>query len=119
MAQDATMRRYDHIKYRNMFLRVLAYIFTLGIYGIYWYYATLKELHIANGTPEKSSVLWTLLFFVPFGGFFSLWHHASEYSSFVSEKYSNIVMFILWLVIYPVAWFLVQRDLNRAGRFSG
>ena len=119
MAQYATMRRYDHIKYRNMFLQVLAYIFTLGIYSIYWYYVTLKELHIANGTPEKSAGRWTLLLFVPFGGLFSAWHHSSEFSTFVGEKYSKILLFILWLVFNPAVWFLVQSDLNRAARYNG
>ena len=52
--------RTDHIKYRNMLGQLGLYIVTLGIYGVYWYYSTLKELHIANGKNEGAG-LWTVL----------------------------------------------------------
>ncbi len=39
----------DHIKSRNMIMQVVLFIITLGLYAIYWFYSTLKELHIANG----------------------------------------------------------------------
>ena len=57
--------------------------------------------------------------FVPFGSLFSAWHHAAEYSTFVGEKHSKILMFILWLVFNPEVWFLVQSDLNRGARYTG
>ena len=119
MALNPVMRRYDHIKYRNMFLQVLLCIVTLGIYCIYWFYATLKELHTGNGTPEKSSGLWTLLLFIPIASLFAAWHYSTEYATFVGGKYPGILVFILWLVFSPAVWFLVQSDLNRAAQFSG
>ena len=38
-----------HIKFRNMPTQVVLAFVTLGIYVLYWYYVTLKELHIASG----------------------------------------------------------------------
>ena len=46
----------DHIKYRNMLMQVLLFIVTLGIYAIYWYYVTSKELHVANGKNEGAGL---------------------------------------------------------------
>ena len=48
----------DHIKYRNMLMQVVLVIVTLGLYAIYWYYVTLKEMKIANGKDEGVG-LWT------------------------------------------------------------
>ena len=106
-------KRTDHIKYRNMLVRVLYYIVSLGLYGFYWYFVTLEELHQANG-KERSGCLWTFLFFVPIASLFSMWHYSYEYADFVDEKYPGIGIFILWLVFSPAVWFLVQSDLNRA-----
>ncbi len=49
----------DQIKKRNMTMQVVLMIITIGIYALYWFYSTLKELHIANGKDE-GAVMWTL-----------------------------------------------------------
>ncbi len=109
-------RRTSHIKYRNMFMQVILAIITFGIYTIYWYYVTLEELSEANGELEGSGCMWTILYIIPFINLFANWHHSSEYSKFVDNKYPEIAIFILWIVFSPVVWFLVQSDLNRAAR---
>ena len=40
----------DHIEDRNVVMQILLVIVTFGIYAIYRYHVTLKELHIAK--PE-------------------------------------------------------------------
>ena len=105
-----------HIKYRNMFIQVILYIITLGIYGLYWFYVTYNELRIANGKDEGSGCLWTFLLIIPIAQFFAWWQHSMEYAEFVDEKYPGIAIFILWIVFTPIVWFLVQMDLNRAAR---
>ena len=47
----------DQIKKRNMVMQVVLMIITLGIYAIYWYYSTLKELHVANGIYARDYIL--------------------------------------------------------------
>ena len=101
------------IKYRNMWLQVLFYVLTLGIYGIYWYMVSLQEMQRANG-KGASGCLWTFLLFVPIVSLLSYWRHASEYSQFVDDKYPAIIVFLLWIIFSPIVWFLVQSDLNRA-----
>ncbi len=99
-----------------MVMQVILFIITLGIYGIYWFYATLEELHQANGR-EPGGCGWTILAVIPLAHFFAWWHYANEYASFVRDKYPGIAIFILWLVFPPAVWFLAQRDLNRAASY--
>ena len=112
------MQQQDHIKHRNMVMQVILFIITLGIYGIYWFYATLKELHQANGNNAGAGG-WTVLAIIPIANLFALWHHSHQYAQFIDGKYPGIAIFILWLVFGPAAWFLVQLDLNRAAKGAG
>ena len=106
--------RTDHIKRRNMWVQALLFIITLTIYGIYWFYVTLEELHRANGEQDSGGCLWTILYIIPIANLFAYWRHSQEYDKFISGKYPGIAIFILWLVFAPAVWFLVQRDLNAA-----
>ena len=96
---------------------LLLTIVTLGIYAVYWYYVTLKELHIANG-KEANTGLWTVLALAPIANLFAYWHYACEYAQFVDQKYPASVVFLIWIIIFPVAWFLVQTELNKAATGS-
>ena len=106
--------RTDHIRRRNMWVQVLLTIITLGIYTIYWFHVTLGELYRANGREDKRRWLWTILYIIPIAQFFAYWHQGYEYDRFISGKYPGIAIFILWIVLGPAVWFLVQRDLNAA-----
>ena len=46
----------DHIKRRNMWIQVGLVVVTLGLYQFYWFYVTLKELHIANRAMGGAAV---------------------------------------------------------------
>ncbi len=47
---------------------------TLGIYPIYWFYVTSREM-LDYQEKEGSAGLWTLVLFVRFGSFYSYWQH--------------------------------------------
>ena len=108
-------RTNDHIEDRNMLMQVLLVVITLGIYAIYWYYVTLKELHIAN-RKDESAGLYTVLSLIPLVSLIAWWHYASELSDFTDKKYPAILTFILWIVFAPAVWFLSQMELNKAAR---
>ena len=91
------------------------YIITLGLFGVFWFYSTMKELEIANGKEERA-LLWTFLLIVPIANLFSVWHYASEVGVFTRDKYPGILIFLLWLVFSPVVWLLVQMELNSAAK---
>ena len=108
----------DHIKKRNMIMQVVLAIVTLGIYFVYWFYSTLKELHIANGKDEGAG-MWTVFLFIPILGYFAAWHYASEFAVFSNEKYPALVIFLAWIVFVPIVWILVQIELNKASEGVG
>ena len=47
------------IKRRNMWMQVLLMVITLGIYAIYWFYVTSKEM-IEYKNLDGSASLWTV-----------------------------------------------------------
>ena len=108
-------RRKDHIEDRNMVMQVLLVIVTLGIYVIYWYYVTLKELHIANRKDEGAG-LYTVLSVIPLVSLIAWWHYGSELSDFTDEKYPAILTLLLVIFFSPAVWFLAQMELNKAAR---
>ena len=102
-----------HIKKRNLIMQVVLAIVTLGIYFIDWFYSTLKEIHIANGSDEGAG-MWTVLMMVPIIGYFASWHYASEFAVFNRDKYPALLIFLAWIVFAPIVWILVQTELNKA-----
>ena len=100
------------VKRRNMITQIILMIVTLGIYGIYLFYQTAKELKFVTGDAEASPVLWTVLYLVPFGAIYSLYQYSIVYEKVCTEKLNKWVLFMLGLVFYPALWFLVQTDLN-------
>lgn len=96
-------------KNRNRLIGFILLYITFGVYFAYWFHSTLKELHRANGKPEGAA-LWTLLLFVPFGPLFSYWHHYQEYATFFGKN--GVGTYILWILFWPAAWFIVQGRLN-------
>jgi len=106
------------IKKRNMVMQVVLMIVTLGLYAIYWFYSTLKELHTANGKDEGAA-MWTIFLFMPILNYFAAWHYATEYAAFNVDKYPALLIFLAWIVFLPIVWVLVQTDLNKAADGAG
>ena len=76
------------IKHRNMWLQVLLFIITLriyGIYGIYWYCSTFKEM-VEHQDQEENAVLWTILAFTPIANLFSFWKHGGLVEGVTNNK---------------------------------
>ncbi len=104
------------VKERNMWLQVLLMIVTFGIYSFYWFYQTAQELKMLAKDEEASPTLWTVLLIVPFGCIYSYYKYLELYLPLAKEKIPLWIMFILFIVLSPVVWFLVQRDLNQFAR---
>ena len=106
------------IQERNLVKQVLLFIITLGIYGVYWFYVTSKEM-IEYKRLEGSAGLWTVLLFVPFGSFYSYYKQGEAVEVLTDGSVNKLVMFLLWLVFSPAAWLVTQLELNkRAGGAS-
>ncbi len=99
------------IKRRNMVVQVLLMIITLGIYSIYWFYVTSKEM-IEYRNLNGSAGLWTVLLFIPFAWIYSYFKQGEAVDALTEGKVNRWIIFILWLVFSPAVWFIVQTELN-------
>ncbi|WP_380674427.1 DUF4234 domain-containing protein [Salinigranum sp. GCM10025319] len=82
--------------------QVVLFVITLGFYGLYWMYKTADQLD--RGT---SAHLTPVLVIVPFYG---LWILADGGEAVTDQ--SQGVLFLLFLVFGPAAWFLIQSGIN-------
>ncbi len=99
------------IKRRNMLGICLLLIVTLGIYGIYWYYQTSRELIEATG-EKANPAIWTLLLFVPLIHVLSFWFYSQAFGRFSRQGTPAWLVFILFVLLPIVAWIPVQLELN-------
>ena len=85
------------IKRRNMVVQVLLMIVTLGIYGIYWFYVTSKEM-IAYRNLNGSAGLWTVLMILPFIDLYASYKQGEAVEALTEGSINKWIIFILWLV---------------------
>ena len=100
------------IKRRNMWMQVVLAIITLGIYAIYWYYVTTKEMLEYQG-QEGSPGLWTFLLFIPFANLVSYWKQAGLVEGITKQRYPQWLMFVLWIFASSVVWLITQIELKK------
>ena len=100
------------IKRRNMWAQVGLMIITIGLYGIYWFYVTSKEM-IEEKNLEGSPGLWTVLFILPLVDMIAFYNHGSAVEAVTDGSVNKWICFVLWIVFAPAAWFLTQTELNK------
>ena len=99
------------IKRRNMAMQVLLMIITLGIYGIYWFYVTSKEM-VEYKQLDGSPTLWTVLSLIPFVNLYADYKQGEAVEALTDGSINRWIIFILWLIFSPAVWFITQTELN-------
>ena len=105
------------VKKRNMLGQVGLMIITLGFYGIYWFYSTAEELKFLSNDKTASPALWTVLLFIPFANFYSIYKYSEIYQKVSSDSLNMWILFLLWIVFSPAVWFIVQVELNKRATY--
>ena len=100
------------IKRRNMGMQVLLMIITLGIYGIYWFYVTSKEM-VEYKRLDGSPGFWTVLSLIPFVNLYAAYKQGEAVEALTDGSVNRWIIFILWLVFSPAVWFITQTELNK------
>jgi hypothetical protein len=96
-------------KQSSLVKEIVLSIVTLGIYTIYWWYKTNKQL--ANGTDADISAAWrTVGLFIPLYGFVVVWRTCHDAEAVVDQD--GVILFLLFMVFAPAGWFLVQSGIN-------
>lgn len=101
------------IKNRNLLVQVLLMMVTFGLYSIYWFYQTSVELKFKAQDSEVSPALWTILLIFPPLSLYSFYKYSEVFEKVASDKFNKWILFILFLVLMPAVWFIVQTELNR------
>lgn len=101
------------VKRRNMVLQVILFFITFGIYAVYWFYVSSREMAALSGDKEASPTLWTVLLFVPIAHFYAHYKHAELFQKVSTEQVPKWVLFVLWIFMPIAVWFMVQMELNR------
>ena len=100
-------------KYRNMFLQVVLFIITFGIYGVYWFYQTCVEMKELTHDEEAAPGMWTVLMFIPLVNFYAIYRYSDLFERVSGEKVPSWGLFLLWIFFAPAVWIIVQLELNR------
>ena len=106
------------VKYRNLVLIIVFSIITLGIYAIYWLVSTTNELRrMTNSAPNP---WFLLLLLVPVVDIFVFLWYYWKYSKAIGEisDFESVLLFILWIIISPVAMIISQIQLNKKAQAS-
>ena len=99
-------------KKRNPVLVIILTFITLGIYGIYWFYQTSKEL-IAYTHKQANPLLWTIGLFIPVLNLIVIWKYAHAVEEATGGRRNGILIFLLWMVFFPAVQYVVQSELNK------
>ena len=103
------------IKERNPFAVIAFSIISCGLYSIYWLFSTAGELN-QKGHLSMTPVVFLVLSLIPFVGFYTLWQYASAVEKLSGSKLSGPVIFVVWIVFFPAAVFMIQTALNDAAK---
>ncbi len=103
----------DGIKKRNPILVLVFTIITFGIYGIYWIVSTTNELRAKTKSAPNPWLI--LLFLIPFVNIIVALVYYWKYSKAINELtgFSNVGLFLLWVLFSPAAIILAQMELNK------
>ena len=100
---------------RNLLLQLIWTTLTFGLYLIYWFYATSREM-TDQLRREEPVWLWTLLLIIPPLSFYSYYKHAEAFEIVSKESVSRWLILALWVFFPPAVWIVVQIKLNELAR---
>lgn len=100
------------VQERNPIVVIILSMVTCGIYALYWYFATAKEM-AEMGKLETSPGLILGLFFCGPAALFSIWKHSEGISAVSNGEQSQGLLFVIALVFAPAYQFMAQTELNK------
>lgn len=100
------------LKQRSPLFVIVFSLLTFGIYFLYWFYDTNQQFK--RKLPDGSHPgLRTLAMLVPIVNIVAMYKHA-ESASEVTDGHDWLLIFLAYLVFAPIAWFVIQSDINKA-----
>ncbi len=99
------------IKRRSWLGMICLALATFGLYAIYWFYDTSREIIAATG-ERSSAALWTILLFIPFGHFFAAYFYGRAFEKLTAGKVNGLLLTLLLSFFPLLGWIVAQMELN-------
>ena len=96
------------IKNRNPIMTILLSCCTGGIYALYWLVKTKEEIVSMGGEIPTA---WFLI--IPLLNIFWIYKYCDAFGKVVKKDDKGIMLLIIWLVLSPIAIYMVQSELNK------
>ena len=100
--------RIARVEHRDWIAVVIFSIVTLGIYYVYWIVTTKNEM-VNMGADIPTA--WFLI--IPLVHIYFVWKYALGVEFISNRSIEGIIIFILAIVFWPAAIYLIQTELNR------
>jgi len=84
-------------------------VVTLGLYSVYWIYDMCGQLSSGTDADINPAVM-TILFLIPIVNLYAIWEFSNA-AAVVTDQ-TGVVLFILFIVFAPAAWYLIQSGAN-------
>jgi hypothetical protein len=97
---------FDH---RSLGKQILFSVLTLGLYTLYWFHVTHRQLS-AGTSADFNPTMRTVGLFVPVYNLVVIWRTSHDAEALVDQD--GTLLFVLFLVFAPAAWYLVQSGIN-------
>ena len=101
------------MKKRNIVIIVILALITFGLYSIFWYFMTRKEM-VSRGADIPTA--W--LVFVPIVGFWWLYKFCMGVEKVSAGKMSGMTLFILFIIVGLVGMAFAQDTLNKVADYD-
>lgn len=105
MTESPTVVDESAFRNRSLGKQVLFTVVTAGLYSVYWFYVTAKQFD--RGTDRG---LTPILAFVPGLNIITAWQISGAAEAVTDQ--SQVIIFLLFLVFAPLAWYWVQSGIN-------
>lgn len=93
----------------SLVAQVLLTVVTFGLYSLYWWYKTNRQLDRGT-TADCSPGLRTVGLVIPIYNLIVMWRFSHDAAAVTDQD--GVILFLLLLVIGPAAWYLIQTGIN-------
>lgn len=100
------------LKERNPLLVIIFSFVTLGLYFLYWFYDTNSQFKEQLEDVSHPG-LRTLALFIPLLNLVAMYKQCKSAQE-ATDGHDWLLSFLAYIVFPPIAWFVIQSDINNA-----
>ena len=94
-----------------LFVILLSFI-TLGIYAIYWFYSTRKELYEIL-KKDGNAFVDIILCIIPFVNIWVFYKYSVDVEAASKGAANKWIILLAYFVFFPISQYIVQTEINK------